>query len=440
MAGRVDFTPLPPAEALKFFRGKTIGGRVSYAWQDVERAEHAAAFVVAKMMRADLLKDVHSALEAALRDGQTLRQFSANLRPILEQKGWWGFGDVFDPVTGETKLAELGTPRRLATIYDVNLRTARAAGRWERIERQKKTRPYLMYVHAGDGRVRAAHRAWGDRPIILPVDHPFWKTHYPPNGWRCRCIVRQVTARYLTKQGLTVSGEEQLTALGYGKTQPWTNPRTGKTRNVSLGIDAAFDYNAGQSRLKPLTPGSDGGPVAGTPREPNFVPGRTTLPLPPPRAASSNMILPPDVTGELAVQAFLDEFKGALRGSVFFDPAQIPLPITRDLFTDARGKLKVDKRARAQYLPLLAKTLKDPDEIWFYVGKDAAGREEISRLSLARWTLDGEELPGIVIFAQTNTHWRGVTAFPVNQGSDAKRIAYLINRVRLGTLIYQREN
>ncbi|NTV80668.1 MAG: hypothetical protein HGA24_04505, partial [Candidatus Aminicenantes bacterium] len=39
-----------------------------------------------------------------------------------------------------------------------------------------------------DGVTRPLHRAWNG--TILPVDHAWWKTHFPPNGWRCRCTVR----------------------------------------------------------------------------------------------------------------------------------------------------------------------------------------------------------------------------------------------------------
>ena len=42
----------------------------------------------------------------------------------------------------------------------------------------------------GDDRVRQEHAAL--ERTILPVDHPFWDKHYPPNGWNCRCNVVQV--------------------------------------------------------------------------------------------------------------------------------------------------------------------------------------------------------------------------------------------------------
>jgi len=38
-----------------------------------------------------------------------------------------------------------------------------------------------------DGRVRDAHKLYDGAQY--PVDHPFWDTWYPPNGWRCRCFV-----------------------------------------------------------------------------------------------------------------------------------------------------------------------------------------------------------------------------------------------------------
>ena len=44
----------------------------------------------------------------------------------------------------------------------------------------------LRYVAVLDARTRPEHRAW--HGLILPIDHPLWDTHYPPNGWGCRCL------------------------------------------------------------------------------------------------------------------------------------------------------------------------------------------------------------------------------------------------------------
>ena len=41
------------------------------------------------------------------------------------------------------------------------------------------------YVTVGDDRVRDRHIAL--EGTVLPKTDPFWQTHYPPNGWACRC-------------------------------------------------------------------------------------------------------------------------------------------------------------------------------------------------------------------------------------------------------------
>lgn len=43
----------------------------------------------------------------------------------------------------------------------------------------------LRYVTVGDKRVRSSHRTL-DR-TRKPKKDTFWNTHYPPNGWNCRC-------------------------------------------------------------------------------------------------------------------------------------------------------------------------------------------------------------------------------------------------------------
>jgi hypothetical protein len=45
----------------------------------------------------------------------------------------------------------------IQVIYQNNKNTARAAGRWQQQERLKQRRPYLMYLTAGELRVRPEH-------------------------------------------------------------------------------------------------------------------------------------------------------------------------------------------------------------------------------------------------------------------------------------------
>jgi SPP1 gp7 family putative phage head morphogenesis protein len=66
---------------------------------------------------------------------------------------------------------------------------ATAIRTWENVEKYSETMPFLTYQTAGDERVREKHalldgitKRWDDR---------LWETHYPPNGYRCRCHATQ---------------------------------------------------------------------------------------------------------------------------------------------------------------------------------------------------------------------------------------------------------
>lgn len=237
-------TPLPPEQAIRFL--ETKGLKPSFAWQDMWQGEHADMFTIAKMAQVDLLADVQASLVEALRQGQSFATWKAGIQPLLEERGWWGRAVQTDPLDGQDKVVQLGSPRRLRVIYDTNIRMADAAGRWERIQERKAARPYLRYVAVLDENTREDHRRW--HGIILPVDHPFWRTHYPPNGWKCRCTVQQLSARDLERRGWKVTDEAELTAKGWGQTRPWTNARTGEEIAVPVGIDPGFGYNVGMAR------------------------------------------------------------------------------------------------------------------------------------------------------------------------------------------------
>jgi uncharacterized protein with gpF-like domain len=231
------FDPAPPAEALRYLKNK--GWKPGFDYRDVWREEHASAFTVAKAMTLDVLGTIRDAVTRALETGRTLQQFKKELRPTLEQLGWWGVQPQLDPKTGETVDVQLGSPRRLETIYRTNLRTAHAAGQWERIEQTQESHPYLIYELGPSKEHRAEHVAWAG--TLLPVDDPWWSTHMPPNGWGCKCRVRQVSRGEAAKLG----GPTPAPPVEY---RDWVNKRTGQVERVPVGIDPGWDVNPGKLR------------------------------------------------------------------------------------------------------------------------------------------------------------------------------------------------
>lgn len=238
----VDFS-LPPERALAFFRSK--GLQASFDWRDMQREEHDRAFTVAKLLDMDLLNDVRQAVEQAIAEGKTAKQFRDELTPLLQAKGWWGQQEMTDPETGEQRLVQLGSARRLQIIYDTNLSTSYAAGRWQSIVANATTAPYLLYNAVDDDRTRELHRTWDN--TVLRWDDAWWQTHYPPNGWRCRCSVIQLSERDLRKLGK--SGPDSAPP---SPTREWINPRTGEVRQTPDGIDPGWDYHPGRDSAKHL--------------------------------------------------------------------------------------------------------------------------------------------------------------------------------------------
>ena len=232
------FPRIPFQEAVDALERRGVRLFPSGHWGEVWQQQHHTGFTVARSAGFDVLRDIYEAVLEAERDGRTFHQFKKDLIPILQKKGWWGSVMQADPISGEMLPVQLGNVRRLQTIYDVNLRVSRAQGHWERQQLGKGAFPYLLYVGILDNRIRPQHRDWHD--TILPVDHPWWKTHYPPNGWRCRCRVESVSEEWLESNGMKVSQPPD------GGTRPWVNPATGEVVQVPVGIDPGWAYNPGE--------------------------------------------------------------------------------------------------------------------------------------------------------------------------------------------------
>ena len=255
MPGTTPQTPVPagmtvgviePRDAIAAFERRKLL-QPSFRWQDVWQEEHSRAFAVAGVQRLDVLQVFQDALDAKLGGGTSLAEFAKAVRPQLAAKGFWGDVEVTDPQTGETRITRFDD-RRLALIYDVNVRQSYASGQWARIERNKARMPFLVYRTKNDERVRLSHQAWDG--LVLPVDHPFWRMHYPPNGWRCRCSAFQLDQKGVDR--MLAAGKPLKFEAPPEQLVNYVNPRTGEVAAIPRGIDPGFAYNPGQARDEAL--------------------------------------------------------------------------------------------------------------------------------------------------------------------------------------------
>ncbi|PKR90877.1 hypothetical protein CXZ10_05880 [Pleomorphomonas diazotrophica] len=242
----VVLKPLAPAEAIAAYGRRRKNLTESFNWQDLFEQDHAEAFTVAKSAGFDILTDIDKAMTAALADGKTLEEFSRSLRPVLTDKGWWGRKLATDPLTGEERVVQLGSLKRLKTIFETNLRVSYAAGHWSAFERNKASRPFLRYVAILDERTRPAHRARHN--LVLPVDHPYWDTWAPPCGWGCRCTLQSLSQRDIDR--LKREGEVLKFEPPQDTFRDFVNTRTGEVTRVPDGIDPGWAYNPGKAAIE----------------------------------------------------------------------------------------------------------------------------------------------------------------------------------------------
>ena len=155
-------------DAVRFLKGKRALTSEEYRLLDDE--SRAKAFTVSGYTSLQMLQEFLDCLTKAAEEGTTKEQFLKDMNNFLEEHGYEGMN-----------------PWKSDNIFRTNMR------------------PYWQYKTAGDGHVRETHQAMAER--VFPADDPIWDVWYPPNGFRCRCMVVSLTRAQVERRGLTVEHE-----------------------------------------------------------------------------------------------------------------------------------------------------------------------------------------------------------------------------------------
>ena len=399
----------PFREAIEFHRQKI--DIPTKAWTDIMHEAHDRAFVVAGAMKEALLEDIHQAMIEGLRGELPFDAWLERFDEIVARHGWSYRG---------------GRTWRARVIFETNLRTARAAGRWKQMRHPDTLAafPYWRYVHAFTrvpNEPREEHESWDG--LILPATDPWWETCYPPNGWRCSRGVEVVTEAEMRREKGRPDTAPEI------RTRKVKDPLTGEMVDYPDGVDFGWAYAPGRAWADGLAPRMRTWSVT------NFT-GLLRNPAPEELPPLENIAkpfvaekLPGDLEEEEYVRRFLAEFGADINEPVrFTDAVGDGIVISADLFRDAAGNWKVKKRGRARYVLLLAKTIRDPDEIWLSVDEKKSGDAVIDRRYIRF-----DPQTGLFVVFEWNWRtwaWESTTAF----GADER----LIDKRRHGVLLYRR--
>jgi len=420
-----SYGSLPFDQQIKFFREKV--NIPTRSWADVYNAEHDYAFVVAGAIKRDLLTNLRSAVEKSISNGGTLEQFRKDFDQIIGKHGWQYKG-------------ERGW--RTNVIWETNLRQSYNAGREAQMADPdlRKRRPYGLYRHGDSRHPRREHKSWDN--TVLPLDHPWWSTHSPQNGWGCKCKKFMLSQRDVERQGLAISDapavEWEDRIIGQN------SPNGPRTVRVPKGIDPGFEYAPGQSRLDSAVPSFRAydplpQPVPGAKYSATSMglPNRPQQsPMPSPRPVSAGRVLPEGLTDQQYLERFLNEF-GATETTpnVFRDVIGDSVVIGRGLYSNTpKGPLHIAKSGLARESLLLADTLKSPDEVWVRLEwLEGQKKAVVRRRYLRRFKIDDQPTPALTVFEVGSDGWAGVSSFI----PEADHMDYLA-QLRLGVRLYRR--
>lgn len=360
-------------QAIDFYREKIQ--LPTKRWADLWQGQHARAFTVAGATKAELLADLYSAVEQGLSEGITPGDFRKQFDDIVQRHGWDHKGSA---------------AWRSGIIFNTNMRTSYQAGRYKQMKDPDvvKARPYWMYDAVNDNRTRAQHKEWDG--LVLAHDDPWWETHYPPNGWGCRCRVRNLSDREMERRGLKVAKAPEEGSY------EWTDPVTGEVHDVPMGIDPGWAYNVGEAAWgrefsKTVIAKAEGPWVDLDPRGPAAFNRPERIPA---REISAKQLEKPAQNAA--------GLRKALRDAIGGDEAMLADPtgetvLINQAMVDHMLEDPSRQDGREAYFPLIRQLIEDPYEIWVnFVKSEETGKVAIRKKYVTAVRVDKNRVVGLV--------------------------------------------
>lgn len=313
------------AEAVEFFRQKV--NLPTRTWSDLVHGQHARAFVVAGATRDELLTDLRDAVDKAIANGESLGKFQKRFGEIVKRHGWSYNGSF-------------GWRSRI--IYQTNLRTSYMSGKYKQLTDPDmlQLHPFWEYRHNSIINPRETHQAWGGK--IFAANDPWWRIHYPPNGWGCQCDVLPVSKRRMRELGK--DGPDPTPATNDDDPPPEWRYNVG---------EAAWGNAEGQRLLaqgagEPMTTIDD--------RDWKTFNRPEKVPFDPPVATVGEQTRDERVVRESFMALFGTQ-------TVLKDPTGARVSIT-DAIVDHWAEKEARFDGREQFLPFVEELVTNPFEIW----------------------------------------------------------------------------
>lgn len=420
----VSLVPLPMKEAFEFWKNKVHLNPGEFAKLSDEAK--LLAFGVSGIAKGDQLTTVFNALQKAIEQGTSFAKFKAECREIFERRGWTGKRDW-----------------RVQNIFRTNIQTAYNSGQYKRQKEMADTFPYLQYSAINDRRTRATHKAMDD--MVFPIDHQFWNTWYPPNGYRCRCTTLSLTKRQVKRLGLKVETKDP-TNMPISIPSPVTGA---KLHVQQLLPDPGFSHHPGKVVWGGMVDQTVGKNYFFTP--PDGLQGPSAFRRPALRNARSGaladleegMLLPSGKADDLYIKEFKDRYGEEL---MVKDAAGEPVILSLRSFQvykkpGAPEEWKFKKGGHGEVIPLLQEAIEHPYEIWLTPQQNAAGKVRLSRRYITLWkTDDKKKVGGLFVFEVMDGVFQGVTAYVPKKKKGEGQIPDIeyVERQRKGVLLYPR--